>query len=66
MSKRLNSKTSQYERLLFCKKDAAALLSISVDLLNDLVLRGELRPTRAGSRVLFSRAELERFAGAAA
>jgi len=45
----------------FNRKEAAEMLSISVESLDRLVGRGLLKPSRALRRPLFSRAELERF-----
>jgi len=57
---------TKIEPLLYDRSQAAQLLNISVTLLDRLVVRQELKPTRAGDRILFCRAELERFASATA
>ncbi len=54
------------EKLLLNRYEAARLLGISVDLLDNLVRHGEIRIRRIGGsirgRVLFTRNELQRFA----
>lgn len=50
------------EHILVSKPVAAEALSISVVTLNRLTRAGKIRPTRVGRRVLFSTAELHRFA----
>ena len=48
---------------MFSRADAAELLHIGIANVDKLVKAGELVPRRIGDRVLFSKAELERFAG---
>jgi excisionase family DNA binding protein len=48
--------------LLYSRIEAAKLLGISFVTLDRLTLRGEIQPRRIGSRVMFSRTELARFA----
>jgi excisionase family DNA binding protein len=54
------------EKILLSRHEAAQLLGISSRMLDEIVRRGEIRIRRIGSpirgRVLFSRAELQRFA----
>ena len=50
------------EKLLITKHDAAAMLSVSLRTVDNLIRAKELRPRRLGKRVLFERRELERFA----
>ena len=54
------------EKILLSRHEAAQLLGISWRTLDELVRRGEIRIRRVGGptrgRVLFSRAELQRFA----
>jgi excisionase family DNA binding protein len=49
-------------RLLYDRKTAATLLSISVRSLDYLIAEGSIRVRRLGGRVLITRKELERFA----
>ena len=49
------------EKLLIPRKEAAALLSISVDMLDELRKVGEIRAVTIGSRVYFSPEELRAF-----
>lgn len=49
------------EKLLIPRKEAAALLSISVDMLDALRRVGEIRAVTIGSRVYFSPEELRAF-----
>jgi excisionase family DNA binding protein len=51
------------DKLLYSRKEAAATLGVCTVTLDSLVRRGELKPTRIGDRVMFSRTELARFAG---
>lgn len=51
------------DRLLYSRREAAELLGVSTVTLWKLVRRGELRPMHIGDRPMFSRFELERFAG---
>jgi len=48
-------------KLAVGRKEAAAMLSISVETLDRLVKRGLLRPSRATRRPLFSVKDLEQF-----
>ena len=50
------------QKLLYDLRAAADMISISHWTLRRKVLRGEVKPTRIGRRVLISRTELERFA----
>ena len=50
------------EPILFSRKQAASLLSISLRGLDYLIARGKLHVRRVGKRVLISRQEIERFA----
>ena len=52
----------QLHKILLSRREAAALLSISLRTLDALVLRKELVPRRIGRRSLFQRQALERFA----
>jgi excisionase family DNA binding protein len=52
----------QLQRLLYDKRSAAEMLSISLRSLNYLLSRGKIRFRRMGSRVLIPHAELVRFA----
>jgi excisionase family DNA binding protein len=54
------------EKLLYSRLEAAKMLSVSQVTLWRLVCRGELQPQYIGSRQLFSRTELEKFAGVSA
>ena len=47
--------------LLVDVRQAAKMMNISAGTVRNLVLRGELRPTRIGRRVLFAVEELRRF-----
>ena len=51
------------QKLLYAKKEAAAMLSISVRSLEYLIVRGELKVRRFGGRTLVHHKELERRAG---
>jgi excisionase family DNA binding protein len=51
------------EKLLYSRKEAAQVLGVSTVTLWKLVRRGELKPMHIGDRPMFSRVELERFAG---
>ncbi len=51
------------KKLLYSRKEAANLLGICLPSLDNLVKRGKLQPRYVGSRVMFSSAELLRFAG---
>jgi excisionase family DNA binding protein len=53
---------SNKEKLLLDRKTAADMLGVSYVTLDRLVKNGELCPRRIGSRVLFPRCELIRFA----
>ncbi|MEA3212242.1 MAG: Helix-turn-helix domain [Chthoniobacter sp.] len=48
-------------KIAYSRAEAAALLSISLTTLDDLVKRGLIRPSRATRWPLFAHAELERF-----
>ena len=50
------------EKLLLNRKDAASLLSVSVQSLDKLVHCGELRCVRVGKRLLIPAAVLQEFA----
>jgi excisionase family DNA binding protein len=50
------------EKLLICRQEAAAVLSISQRALDYLVAKKQLQVRRIGSRVLIPRSELLRFA----
>jgi len=50
------------EKLLYTKREAAALLSISPRKLDDLIAHDQLRVRRVGRRTLIHAVELERFA----
>ena len=49
-------------KLLYTRKDAADMLSISVSSLDTMIGRGMLRAIRKGRRVLVHKTELERVA----
>jgi len=51
------------EPLLVGKKDAAALLGVSLRKLDYLIEQGKLQPRRIGRRVLLAYAGLRKFAG---
>lgn len=53
---------NQFGKLLFNRKEAAALLSMSTVTLDRLVEQGLIRPNRATRRPLFTVSELTRFA----
>ncbi len=53
---------TQSEKILISKDAAAAMLSVSLRTIDNLVRAKELRPRKLGRRVLFERRELERFA----
>lgn len=57
---------SNTEKILYSRREAAAALGVCTLTLDKLVQRGELVPKRVGSRVLFTFAELERFASVTA
>lgn len=50
------------EKLMFGKRDAAALLSIGVRTLDRLIASGRIRHKRVGKKILISRTEIEKFA----
>lgn len=50
------------ERLLYSRKDACQMLSLSMSSVDQLILTGRLRVRRKGKRVLILRSELERLA----
>ena len=47
-------------KILFSRKEASELLSLSVSSLQVMIARGMLKITRKGRRVLIHRAEIER------
>jgi excisionase family DNA binding protein len=49
------------EKLLYPKKEAAAMLSISTKTVERMIACGQLKARRVGKRVLIQRAELVRF-----
>jgi excisionase family DNA binding protein len=49
-------------KILFTRKEAAELLSLSVSSLDMMIARGMLKITRKGRRVLIYRTEIERVA----
>lgn len=58
---------TKFEKLLLDRKTAAEMLGISVVTLDRLLVAGKgPKAKRIGSRVLFSRTELERYAGVTA
>jgi excisionase family DNA binding protein len=54
------------EKLLYSRAEAAQMLGVCSVTLWKLIQRGELTPKYVGDRPMFSRAELERFAGVSA
>jgi excisionase family DNA binding protein len=50
------------DKLLFGKREAAALLSIGVRTLDRLIASGRIRHKRVGKKILISRIEIEKFA----
>jgi excisionase family DNA binding protein len=54
--------TAREGKLLYSRKEAAQLLSVSLRSLDSLILRLELPVKRVGRRVLISRQSLEKFA----
>ena len=54
------------DKLPYSRCEAAKLLGVCLPSLDALVRRGELHPVRIGARVMFSPAELLRFAGVTA
>jgi excisionase family DNA binding protein len=50
------------QKLLFSKRDAAEMLSVSARTLDYLIAMHELEVRRVGRKVLVSRSEIERFA----
>lgn len=50
------------EKLLYTRKDASQMLSISVASVDQLIFTGRLRVRRKGKRVLILRSELEKLA----
>jgi excisionase family DNA binding protein len=54
------------EKILYSRREAAAALGVCTLTIDHLVKRGELTPRKIGSRVMFSSAELLRFAGVTA
>jgi excisionase family DNA binding protein len=51
------------EKLLYSRREAAAALGVCLPTLDSIVRRGELKPRKVGARILFTPAELQRFAG---
>ena len=51
----------QLQPLLYSKKNAAFLLSLSVRTIDYLIVRKELRAMKVGGRVMISSDELQRF-----
>jgi excisionase family DNA binding protein len=49
------------EKLLFSRREAAELLSLSVSTLDVAVAQGMIRVRRMGRRVMFEKREIERF-----
>ncbi|MEG9438230.1 helix-turn-helix domain-containing protein [Edaphobacter sp. HDX4] len=62
MSKTATADASEL-RLLYDRKTAARMTSISVRSLDYLISSGELKVRRIGTRILVAHAELVRFAG---
>lgn len=50
-------------KILYSRREAAQMLGVCTLTIDKLVQRGELQPKRVGDRPMFSRVELERFAG---
>lgn len=50
------------DKLLFGKREAAALLSIGMRTLDRLLAADRIRHKRVGKKILISRAEIEKFA----
>jgi hypothetical protein len=50
-------------QLGFTRRQAAAMLAVSVESLDRLVARGLIKPSRALRKPLFTREELQRFLG---
>jgi excisionase family DNA binding protein len=48
------------DRILYSIKDAAEQISVSVSVVEQLIVQGELKTTRIGKRILIARKELER------
>ena len=59
-----NQEGAMTSKLLYTRKEAAQVLSVSLRFLDGLIGRRELRPRRIGRRVLVEHRELERFARA--
>jgi excisionase family DNA binding protein len=55
------AKPANVERLLYCRREAAAILSLSVSTIDVLISQGMLRVRRVGRRVLVPAAEIEKF-----
>lgn len=49
------------KRLAFTEPEAAALLGVQSHVLRDARLRGEITPTKLGSRIGYSRRELDAY-----
>lgn len=58
--------TTKSDRLLYSRVEAAEMLGVHLNTIVNLINRGELHPRCVGSRVMFTRQELERFAGVSA
>ena len=56
--------STQTERLLYPRKDAAFQLGVSIRTLDYMIARKELETRRIGKKVLVTRRSLVRFAGA--
>lgn len=52
----------EQQKALLTRKEAAKMLSLSVRTIQRLIVRGDLKARRMGSRVLVPRRELERLA----
>ena len=51
-----------FQKILYSRREAAQVLSLSLRCIDYLIENGELLARRIGRRVLIERAELERFA----
>jgi len=58
--------SQKIEKLLYSRREAAAALGCCILTVDNLVKRGELKPRYVGSRVMFTSAELLKFAGVTA
>jgi excisionase family DNA binding protein len=50
-----------FQKILFSKREAAQVLSLSLRTIDNLIAADELATCRVGRRVLIPRTELERF-----